>query len=121
MYGKSLNQSDFGKHTRARDAQNPDSTWIPALAVQTRAQAKQREQSKSLLRTPNIVSSDITPDQIRASQVSDPTLARIRTACEEEVMKGNAKYLKKKKDLIYRQYSSPKVENGRSFVQLVAS
>ena len=54
---------------------------------------------KSPLRTPNIVGSDITPDQIRASKVSDPTLARIRTACEEEVIKGNAKYFKKK-DLI---------------------
>ena len=27
--------------------------------------------------------------------------------------------LRKKKDLIYRQYSSPKVENGKVFVQLV--
>ena len=94
MYGESLSQSDFGKHTTkgARDAQNPDSNWVPALSVQTRAQAKQREQSKSRLRTPNIVSCDITPDQIRASQVSDPTFARIRTACEEEVIKGNAEY-----------------------------
>ena len=53
------------------------------------------------------MSGDITPDQIRASHVSDPTLARIRTACKEEVIKGNVKYLKKY--LIYRQYSSPKV------------
>ena len=102
----------------ARDAQNPVSNWVPALGVQTRAQAKQKEQSKSQLRTPSIVSSDITPDQIRSSQVSDPTLARICTACEEEVIKGNPKYLKKK-DLIYKQYSSPKVENGKVFVQLV--
>ena len=110
----------LGNQQGARDAQNLDSNWVPALAVQTRAQAKQREQGKSPLRTPNIVSSDITPDQIRASQVSDPTLARIRTAGEEEVKKGNAKYYKKKY-LIYRQYSSPKVENGRVFVQLVVS
>ena len=54
------------------------------------------------------MSGDITPDQIIASQVSDPTLAIIRTACEEEVIKRNAKYFKKK-DLIYRQYNSYKI------------
>ena len=91
----------MGNIPGTRDAQNPDSNWVPALAVQTRAQAKQREQSKSPLRTPNIVSSDITPNQIRASQVSDPTLARIRTACEEEVIEGNAKYFFLKKLNIY--------------------
>ena len=84
----------LGNIPGARDVQNPDSNWVPALAVQTRAQAKQREQSKSQLRPPNIVSSDITPNQIRASQVSDPTIARICTACEEEVIKGNTKYFK---------------------------
>ena len=55
--------------------------------------------------------SDITPDQIRASQLSDPTLARIRKAFEEQIIKGNAKYFKKRY-LIYIQYSSPKVEYG---------
>ena len=29
----------------ARDAQNPVSNWVLALGVQTRAQAKQKEQS----------------------------------------------------------------------------
>ena len=85
----------LGNIQGARDAHNPNNNWVLALAVHTRAQAKQREQSKLPLRTPNIVSSDGTPDQIRASQVSDWTWARIRTACEEEVIKGNAKYFKK--------------------------
>ena len=33
----------LGNIQRARDAQNPDSNWVPALAIQTRAQAKLRE------------------------------------------------------------------------------
>ena len=107
MYGRFLSRSDLGNIPGARYAQNPDSNWVPALAVQTRAQAKQREQSKSQLRALSIVSSDITPHQIRGSKVSDLTLARIRTACEEEIIKGKAKYFKKKY-FIYRQYSSPK-------------
>ena len=77
----------LGNIPGVRYAHNPDSNWVPALAVQTRAQAQQKEQSKSQLRTTSIASSDITPDQIRASQVSDPTLARICPACEEEVIK----------------------------------
>ena len=44
----------LGSIPGARDTQNPDRKWVPALAVKTRAQAKQREQSKSPLRTPNI-------------------------------------------------------------------
>ena len=82
----------LGNIPGTKDAQNPDSNWVPALAVQTRAQAKHLEQSKSPLRTPNIVISGINADQIRASQISDPTLARIRTACDEKVIKGNSKY-----------------------------
>ena len=73
MYGNPLVKVILDNIPGARDAQNPDSNWVSALAVQTRAQAKQKEQSKSQLRTPSIVSSDITPDQIRDSQVSDPT------------------------------------------------
>ena len=73
MYGNPLVEVVLGNIQGVRDSQNPDSNWVPALAVQTRAQAKQKDQSKSQLRTPSIVSSDITPDQIRASQVSDPT------------------------------------------------
>ena len=72
------------------DTQSPDINWIPALAVQTRAQAKQTEQSKSQLRNTSIVDSDLTPGQIRASQVSGPTSVRICTACKEQVIKGNA-------------------------------
>ena len=62
--------------------------------------------------------SDITPDQIRASQLSDPTLARIHKAFEEQIIKGNAKYFKKRY-FIYIQYSSSKVEYGKLFVQHV--
>ena len=85
----------LGNVLGARDAQSPDINWVLALVVQTRAPAEQIEKSKSQLRTPSIVDSDTTPDQIRASQVSDPTLARDHTACEEQIIKGNAFILRR--------------------------
>ena len=55
-----LVETILGNIPGARDAQNPDSNWFPAFAVQTRAQAKQKQQSKPHLRTPGKVSSNIT-------------------------------------------------------------
>ena len=84
----------------ARDAQEPDINWVPIFAVQTRAQTKQSEQLKSSLRTPSIIEGDISPQQIKEAQVNDPSLARIRKACEEPEVKGNVKF-SRKNDLIY--------------------
>ena len=102
----------------ARDAYDPNINWVPALAVQTRSQAKLPKQTKTSLKTPNIIDRDISPQQIKEAQVNDPTLARIRKACDESEVKGNAKFFRKN-DLIYRQFSSPNVEFGKIFIQLV--
>ena len=66
--------------------------WVPALAVQTRSQAKQPEQTKTSLNTANIIDRDISPQQIKEAQVNDPTLARIRKACQESEVKDDAKF-----------------------------
>ena len=76
----------IGNIPGARDAKDPDYNWVSALAVQTRAQAKQSEQIKSSLRTPSIIDRDILSQQIKEAQVSHPSLARIRNACEEPEM-----------------------------------
>ena len=76
----------------ARDAHDPNINLVPALAVQTRSQTKQPEQTKTSLKTPNIIDRDISPQQIKEAQVNDPTLTRIRKACEESEVKGNAKF-----------------------------
>ena len=41
-------------------AHDQNTDWMPALAVQTRAQTKQPEQIKTLLKTPNIIDMDIS-------------------------------------------------------------
>ena len=50
----------IGNIPGARERNNPDINWVPALAVQTRAQAK-REGVTSKLKTPNIIDRTITP------------------------------------------------------------
>ena len=109
----------IGNIQGARDAYDPNINWVPALAVQTRSQAKLPKQTKPSLKTPNnIIDRDISPQQIKEAQVNDPTLARIRKACDESEVKGNVKFFRKN-DLIYRQFSSPNVEFGKIFIQLV--
>ena len=108
----------IGNIPGARNAHDPNINWVTALAVQTRAQAKQPEQIKTSLKTPNIIDRDISPQQIKEAQVSDPTLARIRKACKESEVKGSTKFFHKN-DLIYRQFSSPNMEFGMLFIQFV--
>ena len=82
----------IGNIPGARDAHDPNMNWMPALTVQTRSQAKQPEQTKTSLKTLNIIDRDISPQQIKEAQINDPTLARIQKACEESEVKGNAKF-----------------------------
>ena len=82
----------IGNIPGARDTHEPNMNWMPALAVQTRSQAKQPEQTKTSLKTPNIIDRDISPQQIKEAQVNAPTLVKIRKACEESEVKGNAKF-----------------------------
>ena len=89
----------IGNIPRARDAHDPNIDWVPALAVRTQSQAKKPEQTKTSLKTPNIIDRDISPQQIKEAQVYDPTLARIRKASEESEVKGNAKFFRKNDDI----------------------
>ena len=57
----------IGNIPGARERNNPDINWVPALAVQTRAQAK-REGVTSKLKTPSIIDRTITPAQVSKAQ-----------------------------------------------------
>ena len=107
----------IGNIPGARERNNPDINWVPALAVQTRAQAK-REGVTSKLKTPNIIDRTITPAQVSKAQKDDVSLATTRSRCEANETIGKATFLKKN-DLLYRKFSSPNVEHGRTFTQLI--
>ena len=107
----------IGNIPGARERNNPDINWVPALAVQTRAQAK-REGVTSKLKTPNIIDRTITPAQVSNAQNDDVSLTTTRSRCEANETIGKATILKKN-DLLYRKFSSPNVELGRTFTQLI--
>ena len=101
----------------ARERNNPDINWVPALAVQTRAQAK-REGVTSKLKTPSIIDRTITPEQVSKAQKEDVSLTTTRSRCEANETIGKATFFKRN-DLLYRKFSSPNVEQGKIFEQLI--
>ena len=107
----------IGNIPGARERNNPDINWVPALAVQTRAQAK-REGVTSKLRTPSIIDRTITPAQVSKAQKDDVSLTPTRNRCEANETIGKATFFKKN-DLLYRKFSSPNVEQGKIFEQLI--
>ena len=107
----------IGNIPGARERNNPDINWVPALAVQTRAQAK-REGVTSKLKTPSIIDRTITPAQVSQAQKDDVSLTTTRSRCEANDTIGKATFLKKN-DLLYRKFSSPNVEQGKIFEQLI--
>ena len=107
----------IGNIPGARERNNPDINWVPALAVQTRAQAK-REGVTSKLKTPCIIDRTITPAQVSKAQKDDVSLMTTRNRCEANETIGKATFLKKN-DLLYRKFSSPNVEQGKIFEQLI--
>ena len=107
----------IGNIPGARERNNPDINWVPALAVQTRAQAK-REGVTNKLKTPSIIDININPEQVRKAQKEDVSLTTTRSRCEANETIGKATFLKKN-DLLYRKFSSPNVEQGKIFKQLI--
>ena len=107
----------IGNIPGARERNNPDINWVPALAVQTRAQAK-REGVTSKLKTPSIIDRTITPAQVSKAQKDDVSLTTSRSRCEANETIGKATFFKRN-DLLYRKFSSPNVEQGKIFEQLI--
>ena len=107
----------IGNIPGARERNNPDINRVPALAVQTRAQAK-REGVTSKLKTPSIIDRTITPAQVSKAQKDDVSLTTTRSRCEANETIGKATFFKRN-DLLYRKFSSPNVEQGKIFEQLI--
>ena len=107
----------IGNIPGARERNNPDINWVPALAVQTKAQAK-REGVTSKLKTPSIIDININPEQVSKAQKEDVSLTTTRSRCEANETIGKATFFKRN-DLLYRKFSSPNVEQGKIFEQLI--
>ena len=107
----------IGNIPGARERNNPDKNWVPAVAVENGAQAR-REGVTNKLKTPSIIDININPEQVSKAQKEDVSLTTTRSRCEANETIGKATFFKKN-DLLYRKFSSPNVEQGKIFEQLI--
>ena len=70
------------------------------------------------MKTPSIIDRTITPAQVSKAQKDDVSLTTTRSRCEANETIGKATFFKKN-DLLYRKFSSPNVEQGKIFEQLI--
>ena len=77
----------------ARERSKPYNNWVPALAVQTRAQAKQ-EGVISKLKTLSIIYQTITPAQVSKAKKEDVSLVTTRNRCEANETIGKVTFFK---------------------------
>ena len=107
----------IGNIPGARERNNPDIDWVPAVAVENGTQAR-REGVTNKLKTPSIIDININPEQVSKAQKEDVSLTTTRSRCEANETIGKATFFKKN-DLLYRKFSSPNVEQGKIFEQLI--
>ena len=107
----------IGNIPGARERNNPDINWVPAVAVENGAQAR-REGVTNKLKTPSIIDVNLNPEQVSKAQIEDVSLMTTRSRCEANETIGKATFFKKN-DLLYRKFSSPNVEQGKIFEQLI--
>ena len=107
----------IGNIPGARERNNPIIDWVPAVAVENGTQAR-REGVTNKLKTPSIIDININPEQVSKAQKEDVSLTTTRSRCEANETIGKAIFLKKN-DLLYRKFSSPNVEQGKIFEQLI--
>lgn len=101
-------------------AKEPNASEESVYAVQTRQQTKQAklDGKYKALKTPESVDGDIGPDQLKAEQQVDSSLEKIRRLIKEGAKSDKVRFFKNK-DIIYREFTSPSVEGGKRFSQVV--
>ena len=130
----------IGNVLGAKDPGNPDPSWNldnktvisetqienddteKVSAVQTRAQIKQSEKPLKKLKVPDMLP-EIDQTRIKEAQRNDETLKRVRELATVETPKRNkcgttTRFLFKD-DILYREFTSPKVDFSQTHTQLV--
>ena len=111
----------IGNIKKARDPNDPDVNWTVG-AVQTRQQVKNMSKPYPQLKVPEAVQ-DVSPDDIRKEQKKDESLNSVRKLIQDgKTLKGknnsSVMYLERK-GMYYRQFQSPRIQNGKKFMQLI--
>ncbi|XP_033744100.1 uncharacterized protein LOC117329978 [Pecten maximus] len=112
----------LGNIDGARAPDEPDSSWNQRMAdiavVETRAQRKLKERPYRTLKVPAALK-EVQPSDIETAQQEDDSLVKIRDMVTSDEVKerrdgGKSRFFKHR-GLIYREYQSPAVANGRTF------
>ena len=115
----------IGNIPGARDVKQPDPTWkmlqIQTVGVmETRAQMKEKRTKPLIM--PKVKLDVVNSEEMKAAQSKDVSLRKLFLLTEMGVEKVTGKNISRfiiRKGLLMREFKSPKVENGKLFIQLV--
>ncbi|XP_062607411.1 uncharacterized protein LOC134269206 [Saccostrea cucullata] len=110
----------IGNIPHARDPHDPNKDWKPSVvnAVVTRQQKRMEGKKIKPLSVPEIIGSEVCPEDMLKTQEEDETLKNLRALVGKETNGNRVKYILKK-GMLFRVFQSEKVENGKQFTQLV--
>ncbi|XP_071964120.1 uncharacterized protein [Antedon mediterranea] len=117
----------LGNIAGVRAPGNPDPTWaernLEGCSVVTRSQANNMDKPFRTLKTTEIHQQIITAVTMKTAQQQDVSLAKFKDLAEKQTTTVSNKQATSRfiyhKDLLYRQFSSPNIEHGDKFTQLV--
>ncbi|XP_062584037.1 uncharacterized protein LOC134245806 isoform X2 [Saccostrea cucullata] len=110
----------IGNIPHARDPHDPNKDWKPSAvnAVVTRQQKRMEGKKIKPLSVPEIIGSEVCPEDMLKAQEEDETLKNLRALVGKETNYNRVKYILKK-GMLFQVFQSEKVENGKQFTQLV--
>jgi hypothetical protein len=118
-----VNPSQSTVNSSQNDTSTSEGKTDTIAAVQTRSQCKAKEKPFKKLKVTSPLGEEVTAIMLRQKQLEDPTLGKVRQLAqtgEQKVSKNGSthKYVKSN-GIIYREFSSPQIEYGNTFRQVV--
>ncbi|XP_062596739.1 uncharacterized protein LOC134258215 isoform X2 [Saccostrea cucullata] len=103
----------IGNIPHARDPHDPNKDWKPSAvnAVVTRQQKRMEGKKIKPFSVPEIIGSEVCPEDMLKAQEEDETLKNLRALVGKETNGNRVKYILKK-GMLFRVFQSEKVENG---------
>nr|XP_034315954.1 uncharacterized protein LOC117685617 [Crassostrea gigas] len=116
----------LGNIRGVRKPHEPNPAWIHSVeniaAVETRAQLKKKQSPYKPLKVPEAIR-DVSPEDILQEQRNDETLKKLWSLAESGQLKhfsdGGFSKMCERKQMLFREFCSPKVSSGKNFRQLI--
>lgn len=116
----------LGNIRGVRKPHEPNPAWIHSVeniaAVETRAQLKKKQSPYKPLKVPEAIQ-DVSPEDILQEQRNDETLKKLWSLAESGQLKhfsdGGFSKMCERKQMLFREFCSPKVSSGKLFRQLI--